>query len=192
MNGARPAPAAPRPEPSTGRVPDASAEQAMDYPLTAGRYIATRLESQIRWYSRSSARNQACYKCLQTGAIVFSSAIPLLVGLWGDVFAGQLAVGVLSSLVAMITGINTLNKFQENWIAYRTTAESLRHHKLLFLTRTAPYSGGDAFHLLVTHVEALISRENSDWERLMISAETGAAPGEGPADAPARAGSLAG
>ena len=152
---------------------------SMKYPLTPEEYISGRLDDQIRWYSRKSSMNQSRYKYLQTAAIVFSSAIPLIVGMWGKVFTGQLVVGVLSFLVAVIMGINALYKSHENWIAFRSTAESLRHHKLLYLTQTSPYSdANDAFHLLVKNVEALISKENSDWGRQMMSAGTQAKPEE--------------
>lgn len=170
-----------RPAPATARVRAVRGDEGVEYPLSPEQYIAARLDDQIRWYSRKSATNQARYKGLQTAAILFSSAIPLIVGLWGDVLAGRIVVGVLSFLVAAIMGINSLNKFHENWIAYRTTAESLRHHKLLYLTQTEPYVDADAFHRLVETTEALISRENSDWGRLMKSV-----PGQGAAGATAQ------
>ena len=56
-----------------------------------------------------------------------------------------------------------LYNFQENWIEYRTTCESLRHHKFRFLTKSEPYDGEDAFQNLVNNIEALISKENTNW-----------------------------
>jgi len=37
----------------------------------------------------------------------------------------------------------------------------------LFLTQTEPYDKDDAFHLLVQRVEALLSKENTDWAQSM-------------------------
>jgi Protein of unknown function (DUF4231) len=50
-----------------------------------------------------------------------------------------------------------------HWIEYRATAESLKKEKFLFLTQTDPYDKDDAFHLLVERVEALLSKENTEW-----------------------------
>ena len=66
-------------------------------------------------------------------------------------------------LITIITGVVTLYKFQENWIEYRTTCETLRHEKYLFLTQADPYDIEDPFKLLVQRVENLISKENTQW-----------------------------
>jgi len=75
----------------------------------------------------------------------------------------QIIIGLLGLLVAIITAILGLYKFQENWIAYRTTCESLRHEKYLFLTECEPYDGDAPFKLFVQRVESLISKENTKW-----------------------------
>lgn len=57
-----------------------------------------------------------------------------------------------------------LNQYQESWIQYRTTCESLRQHKYRFLTGAEPYSDAEgAFGRLVENVEALLSKENAVW-----------------------------
>jgi hypothetical protein len=61
-----------------------------------------------------------------------------------------------------------LLQLQEHWIEYRSTAESLRKEKFLFLTQTDPYDKDDAFHLLVQRVEALLSKENAEWVQSMM------------------------
>ena len=62
----------------------------------------------------------------------------------------------------MVSGFLALNQYQENWIDYRTTCESLRHHKYRFLTGAEPYlDQGDAFGHLVNNTEDLISKENT-------------------------------
>ena len=72
---------------------------------------------------------------------------------------------VLGVLIAGITGLLALYKFEEKWIKYRTTAESLKHEKFRYLTRTMPYDGEAPFPLLVQRVESLISQENQDWSQ---------------------------
>jgi len=47
----------------------------------------------------------------------------------------------------------------------------------LFLAQTEPYEKDDAFDLLVQRVEALLSKENTDWAQSMLKppkAEKGA------------------
>ena len=78
-------------------------------------------------------------------------------------------VGLAGVAVAVISGLLALNQYQENWIEYRTTCESLRHHKYRFLTKADPYGGDDALHNLVDNVESLVSKENTHWSEYIKS-----------------------
>ena len=61
-----------------------------------------------------------------------------------------------------LEGLLHLNQYQENWTNYRTTAESLKHEKFLFLAKAGPYAdAADPRATLAERVEALISQENS-------------------------------
>jgi uncharacterized protein DUF4231 len=73
-------------------------------------------------------------------------------------------LGVFVPVIASILGLLQL---QEHWIKYRAAAESLRKEKFLFLTQTEPYDKDNAFHLLVHWVEALLSKENTEWAQSM-------------------------
>ena len=77
----------------------------------------------------------------------------------------NITTGALGVLIAVITGVSALYKFDEKWIKYRTTAESLKHEKYIYDTRVDPYDDTDPFPLLVKRVETLISQENSDWSQ---------------------------
>lgn len=77
----------------------------------------------------------------------------------------KIAIGLLGVAIAAIAAILGLYNFQENWIKYRTTCESLKKEKFKFLTQVSPYDGDNAFTLLVEHVEGLISKENTDWSQ---------------------------
>jgi hypothetical protein len=127
------------------------------------RYLQERLEDQIDWYDRKSGWNQRLYKRLRLLEVISAASIPLLTGFIADFAFMSHVVAVIGVAIAVISGAFALFKFQENWIEYRTTAESLKHQKYLFLTQTSPYDGGDAFHVLVETVEGLISQENSKW-----------------------------
>ena len=133
-------------------------------------YLKNRLDDQIDWYDRKSSKNQKNYKLFQLILILSAAAIPLLSGYLGQEGTTKYLpyiIGVLGFLVAIITAILSLYKFQENWTAYRTTCESLRQEKYLYLTKTDPYKGKSALNLLVQRVEMLISKENSSWAEIM-------------------------
>jgi len=127
-------------------------------------YIKQRLDQQINWYDTKSVGNQRWFKRLQLLIIIASSSIPFISGyISTDSTELKLLVGALGLLVAAATAVLGLYQFQENWMEYRTTCESLRHEKYLFLTGAAPYNVEDSFHLLVERVEGLISKENTNW-----------------------------
>ena len=131
-------------------------------------YIKERLEDQIAWYDRTSVKNQKWFKRLQVAAILASATIPFLSGyITETTILLKLSVGFLGLAVAAITAILGLYKFQENWLEFRTTCESLKHEKYLFLTKSEPYDQEESFRLLVDRVESLISKENTAWNRCM-------------------------
>jgi hypothetical protein len=51
--------------------------------------------------------------------------------------------------------VSTVLKFQEQWLKYRTTAESLKKEKYLFQTRVEPYDVADPLPVLVQRVKTL-------------------------------------
>jgi len=131
-------------------------------------YIEQRLNDQIVWYDRKSSTNQSWFKRLRFAEIVAASIIPFLSGFAGDSLRIKIAIGALGVVVAVIASLLGLLQFHEHWIEYRATAESLRKEKFLFLTETDPYDKDDAFHLLVQRVEALLSKENTDWTQAIM------------------------
>lgn len=131
-------------------------------------YLKERLESQIDWYDRKSVSNQKWFKRLQVMIIVASATIPFLSGFMDeDTLFLKLLIGVLGLAIATATAVLGLYQFQENWLEYRTTCETLRHEKFLFLTGAAPYDEEEPFLLLVERVEGLISKENTNWQNYM-------------------------
>jgi hypothetical protein len=133
-------------------------------------YVKTRLDGQIAWYDDKSRFNQCLYKGLRIVEIIAAASIPFLVGYITDCAPTfRTLVGLLGVVIAVITAVVSLYQFQENWVAYRTTCESLRHEKYLFLTQTEPYNVDKPFPLLVQRVESLISKENTTWSQYICS-----------------------
>lgn len=128
-------------------------------------YITSRVDDQIGWYDSKSQSAQYWYKWLRGTEIVFAAAIPLIAGFAADPFPVTLVVGVLGASIAVISAAISLNQFQERWTEYRTTCESLKHEKFLFLTKAEPYHEDEPFRLFVQRVESQISKENSAWSQ---------------------------
>ena len=146
--------------------------------MTRDEYLEQRLDDQIDWYDRKSGWNQRWYKHLQVILLVASATIPFLSGFVSNTRVAEaglpwvkIVIGLLGVAIAAIAAILGLYNFQENWIKYRTTCESLKKEKFKFLTQVSPYDGDNAFTLLVEHVEGLISKENTGWSQQLQNAQ---------------------
>lgn len=138
-------------------------------------YIEQRLEDQIGFYDRASIRCQRKYKYLKITEIVCAASVPVGIGLaelagewlyWPSILRGLAAV--LGASVAIVSGVMAACKYQENWLAYRTTCEMLRHEKYFYETGCGHYKGvTDKLCLLVRCAEELISQENTNWRKYM-------------------------
>jgi hypothetical protein len=134
--------------------------------MTEQDYIKTRIDDQITWYSNKATTNKLLNHWTKGLIIVFSATIPLVAGLEFCSEVKNITLGILGSLIAILSGLSGLLKFQEKWTEYRTTSETLKHEKILFQTKTGPYSEDqEPFKLLVTRTENLVSKEHSAWSQ---------------------------
>ena len=124
--------------------------------------IMERLEDQIDWYDRKSITNQNYFKRIKMLEILAAAIIPFL-----SAFTFSRMVWVTGGLGVLITVLEAmlhLNQYQQNWIAYRSTCESLKHEKYVYLGKAAPYAGTpDAHALLAERIESLVSQEHAKW-----------------------------
>lgn len=129
-------------------------------------FIEQRVDDQIEWYCAKSGWNQRCFKRLRILEMLCAASIPFVVTYVVDESNTlRIVAGVLGIIVAVISGVISLYRFQENWEQYRTTSESLKHEKFLYLTNAEPYNHDEAFPLFVQRIESLISKENSSWSQ---------------------------
>ncbi len=129
-------------------------------------YLQERVEDQINWYDGKSKSNQNWFKSLRVIEIISAAIIPFFAGYSESIPFGTIIIGCLGVIIAVCAGLSALYKFQENWLMYRTTCETLRHEKFLFVTKTKPYDDEEAFNQFVTRIENLISKENTQWARV--------------------------
>jgi hypothetical protein len=124
--------------------------------------IMERLEDQIAWYDRKSLANQLVYKRIKIVEILAAAIIPFLAVLKLPI--GAIVTGGLGVLITMLEGMLHLNQYQQNWIAYRSTCESLKHEKYTYLGKASPYANvPDPHALLAERIESLVSQEHAKW-----------------------------
>ena len=135
-------------------------------PMNAEEYMKDRIEDQLAWYDSKSGQNQRWFKRLRLAEMAAAATIPLLAGYISvdRPFLPPL-VGILGAMVALIAGALGLYQFENHWIEYRTTSESLKKEKFLFLTGSEPFDKApdENYQLLVQRIETLISKENTNW-----------------------------
>lgn len=100
--------------------------------MTEQEYIKARIDDQIKWYSEKASTNKLYNHWTKGLIILFSATIPLIAGLEFCSTIKNITVGILGSLIAILSGLSGLLKFQEKWSEYRTTSETLKHEKYYF------------------------------------------------------------
>lgn len=135
-------------------------------------YMKQRVDYQIKWYNENSILNQNEFKKLRIAEIFLAASIPVITTIsalfTGWMWLGTLLVAIIGGLIAIIAGLSGMHRRQELWINYRTTCESLRREKLFFQTQSAPYEDqADSFKLFVERIESLLSKENTNWPKLV-------------------------
>ncbi|MFY0644237.1 MAG: DUF4231 domain-containing protein [Bacteroidia bacterium] len=128
-------------------------------------YIEHRVEDQIKWYNNKASTNKLLFYISRGLTIVGGAVIPFLAGMVSPCNSWPLTlIAVTGVIIAIVTGIAAIAKFQEKWIEYRTISESLKHEKFLYLTMSGQYENLDkSFQIFVESIENYISKENSAW-----------------------------
>ena len=126
------------------------------------RYLADRYQDQVKWYAKKSSLYKRYYQCCQWIAIVTSTSIPVLVvSISGDY---KWFTAGLSVILAVVTNALKTFKIQENWLNYRTIAETLKKEQHYYDANADEYAGVEnREQRFVERVEAIISMENTLW-----------------------------
>ena len=128
-------------------------------------YLDNRLNNQIKWYSDKSSKNKKYYYTFKILQIISAACVPFLVSqISTEDNQLKILVEIIGIIVVITSGIITAFRFNELWTNYRTTAETLKHEKYLFLSSAEPYQNEGKFPILVKRVESLISKEHSIWD----------------------------
>jgi hypothetical protein len=128
------------------------------------KYLKDRYEDQLKWYDDKAKKNKKYYILFQTIVIILALIAPVIVG-FGEIEGIYKIVAVsISSLVAIGTSLMKTFKYQENWILYRTTAETLRKEIQYYDWELGEYGTADNRRQhFVNRVESILSQENTQW-----------------------------
>lgn len=143
-------------------------EFSFKYPSDVEYFIQGPLRKEIEWHEKKSDFNQNCFHWMQIFQITFGSAIPVLTGFSASHTWILWIVGILGGLVTAITGFSKTFQFQELWIQYRTTKQSLERELQLFQAKCKPYDEADYFQVFVERIEGILGKENVDWNRALM------------------------
>lgn len=121
-------------------------------------FISELVDPQIKWHDSKSSLNKwghiICSIVSMVGSIISAVVIP----------HSPLGGTVLSVIVAIAVGLNSLFKFQTKWRLYRATAESLRLEKIHYQVGGGRYDGTDKEKIFVESVMNILKSTNGDWQ----------------------------
>ena len=129
-------------------------------------YRIARLEDQIKWHSKKARHNKKRFRMYEIITIFASAIIPIVNVLNFADLQTRVVSSVLGVIVAIVAGLTQLEKYQENWITYRTTSELLKKEKFYYENQVGEYSEPDELKrkkLLVERVESIVSSETSKY-----------------------------
>jgi hypothetical protein len=141
--------------------------------MTPEEYIAERVDIAIEWYSRAAYQRRKVYMQQKAMTLMCALFIPVLL-VFSEVMPEEIsrlvhvAATVASVLLAFLVGLQTFQNSKEKWASYRATSAALKREKLLFAAGIGKYeSEENKLGEFVTSIEAIISREQEIWYRLL-------------------------
>src|SRR5919201_3854843 len=106
-------------------------------------YKEERLKEQIQWHSKKARQNKLRFRLYQIIILIASAIIPIVnVASIGDLQT-RIISSIIGGIIVVITGLTQLEKYQENWILYRTSAELLKKEKYFYESNVGDYSNPD-------------------------------------------------
>ncbi len=133
-----------------------------DHNLTIAQrsFVDNRIKPLIEEFKAKARKNKNHYYTWQVVAIVSAAFVPVI-SIFDKVNWIVAALGAISAIVA---GMLSLFKFQENWIRYRSTYQELESHLSQFMVSTGIYTDKkQAFHLLAENCDKILKAEIGQW-----------------------------
>ena len=140
-------------------------------------YLEKRVRQQQNWYEQKATLNKRRFLTYQTIIITLSAIIPSIVAFSGignfKEFVGPVSA-VISTIIAIIAGLDKLTQPQPNWFNFRANEEAIKKEEWLFRYKAGPYRGIKpkvAEILFVERIESIISADIARITNLKEEAE---------------------
>jgi hypothetical protein len=128
-------------------------------------YISKRLDPKIDEFNKNAKRNGFFYKFFTILQLILSSFIPVATAFSSvNSFDSKIIIAAIGTLISIITGICSLNKYHENWISQTHTYELLVREKQEYQSKIGKYTdsitGNNTF---ISQCENIILKNNIEW-----------------------------
>ena len=131
-------------------------------------YLNDRVENQIHYYEGKSALNKQYYLFFKITQLTAATLLPFFSVFLSDYSWMKYVIAFLGSVVTILEGVLATGKYHEKWIIYRSTGETLRQEKFLYMMQAGNYTGPDAVQQFVNKIEFSLSKENVGWQQLVV------------------------
>ena len=131
--------------------------------MNEAEYFKNRLDPSINWFNKASIKAKRGYYLSNGVQIITASIIPGIVAVSDHILYAKALIALLSCIVAISSGIASLNQYHTQWTRYRNRCQLLENEKFLYWTHTSPYDGEARLQTLVERVESLLKNEVNEW-----------------------------
>lgn len=144
------------------------------------RYLADRYSKLVQFYDHRAQTNKIGHRVCSVFIIAISAALAPLIST-GVLLTHAMVGGFLSASVAGATAIASYFQFNENWLNYRKTWDTLQREPHLRDAQVGDYANSsDRNALFVERIEAIASDEGVEWFSRHVRRQqnpTGSVPG---------------
>jgi hypothetical protein len=145
----------------SGRLPEPPRDEDRDDLLWQ------ELTAQFGWYDKAATRSRLAYQILKLAALAAGAAVTVLAAL----SAPAALTASLAGGIVVLEGAQQMFQFHPNWISYRGTAETLRHHAFLYVADVSPFDDpATRRDRLAASLQEATARESATWADTMRKA----------------------
>jgi hypothetical protein len=128
----------------------------------AERPIPKRLADQMDWYDRSAGKSRMIFQTLKALQILIAAALPIVALL--QIGRADIIAGASGAVLVAIEGFQQMGQYNEHWLRYRSTCETLRREVSLYEAGAGGYAGVEnPLATLVERTEAIMAAEGANW-----------------------------
>jgi hypothetical protein len=127
------------------------------------KYISSRYNQLVSFYDRRARQNKLGHRVCSLFIIGVSGILAPLIAT-GVLLRHPILGGCVSASVVVATAVGSHFQFNENWLNYRKTWDTLKREPHLRDARVADYAtASDRNSFFVERIETIASDEGTDW-----------------------------